>query len=204
MSVELKDLVQLNRELIKPAIDTLSAAFQDYPLLNYYYPDDITKRKIAHYFCSVAVYAGMHYGEVYANSPCIEGVAVWVPSTEYPFTFLKLLQSVPLSVLFGLGRYGGNKMKKAGEYIDNVHCRLVPFKHWYLYMVGVQPQFQRRSYASKLIRTMLERIDAEGIPCYLETLDERNMKIYEHLGFKIIDESIIPDTNLKNWAMLRE
>ncbi|MFH1626439.1 MAG: GNAT family N-acetyltransferase, partial [Pseudomonadota bacterium] len=81
---------------------------------------------------------------------------------------------------------------------------LVSFKHWYLWIVGVEPQSQGKGYASKLLRPMLTRIDKDGLPCYLETLDERNVPIYEHLGFKVVDESTVPNTSITNWAMLRE
>jgi len=51
---------------------------------------------------------------------------------------------------------------------------------------------------------MLSRINEEGLPCYLETLDEQNVSLYEHFGFKIIDKSKVPETTLINLAMLRE
>ena len=95
-------------------------------------------------------------------------------------------------------------MKGLGQYIDAVHSRLATFKHWYLQAIGVDPMFQGRGYASKLLRSMLSRIDEEGLPCYLETLDEQNVSLYEHFGFKVIEESNIPETTLTNWAMLRE
>lgn len=51
---------------------------------------------------------------------------------------------------------------------------------------------------------MLDRIDEAGLPCYLETLEEQNVRLYEHFGFVVAEESAIPGTNLTNWAMLRE
>lgn len=204
MSAELEDVLRLNKSNIKPAVSALTRAFQNYPLFNYYYPDELTKKKIAHYFLSLAVFSGIRYGEIYATSHNLEGVAIWIPSDKYPMTLWRLLRSVPLSVLFGFARYGGNKMRDLGGYIDAVHLRLAPFKHWFLQTVGVEPQSRGKGYASKLIRPMLTRIDKEGLPCYLETLDEHNVPIYEHLGFKVVDKSTIPKTSFINWAMLRE
>jgi hypothetical protein len=51
---------------------------------------------------------------------------------------------------------------------------------------------------------MLSKIDKEHLPVYLETADEKNVPVYEHFGFKIVDKSIVPEENLTNWAMLRE
>ena len=94
-------------------------------------------------------------------------------------------------------------MRRLGEYIDTVHQRLAPFKHWFLQTIGIAPQFQGKGYAGKLLRPMLSKIDEEGLPCYLETLDEQNVLLYEHFGFKVIEKSTILETKLTNWAMLR-
>jgi len=204
MNTNLEDLLRLNKSHIKPSVKVLTEAFQNYPLLTYYYPDKLTKMRIAHYFLSLIVFSGIRYGEIYATSPNLEGVAVWIPSDKYPMTIWRLLRSVPLSVIFGLGRYGSNKMTYLSGYIDAVHQRLAPSKHWFLQTIGVKPQSKGKGYASKLIRPMLTRIDEEGLPCYLETLDEHNVPLYEHLGFKVVDEATIPKTSLTNWAMLRK
>ena len=204
MSTEIKDILRLNKSHIERAVKVLTKAFQDYPIFNYYYPNELTKERIAHYFLSFAIYSGMRYGEIYATSHNLEGVAVWILSDKYPMTLWRLLRSVPLSILFGFGRNRGNRMRHLGGYIDTVHQCLAPFKHWYLWTVGVEPQSQGKGYASNLIRPMLTRIDKEGLPCYLETLDEHNVSIYEHLGFKVVDESTVPNTSFTNWAMLRE
>jgi len=72
-----------------------------------------------------------------------------------------------------------------------------------LQVIGVDPQFQGKGYAGKLLEPMLARIDEEGLSCYLETQDEADVRLYEHFGFKVIEKSTIPETNLTNWAMLR-
>ena len=95
-------------------------------------------------------------------------------------------------------------MRRLGEHVDSVHQRLAPFKHWFLQAIGVAPQIQGEGYAGKLLRPMLARMDEEGIPCYLETLEEQNVPLYEHFGFEVIEKSNVPETSLTNWAMLRE
>jgi hypothetical protein len=95
MSTELKDLVQLNKSHIKPAVEVLVKAFQNYPLLQYYFPDELERRKIAPSFLSFAVFNGVQYGETYATSRNLEGVAVWLPPDNYPVTFWRLVRSVP-------------------------------------------------------------------------------------------------------------
>lgn len=203
MDAELEGLIKLNKSHIKPAAEVLVTAFRNYPLLQYFFPDEQDRAKVASYFFQVVLNYGIHYCEVYATSPGMEGIAIWVPSDKLPMTFWRVLRSVPLSVILGFVRNGAGRMKRSSDYMDTRHKRLAPDKHWYLQVIGVSPQFQGQGYSGKLIRPMLARIEREYIPCYLETLDERNVKIYEHFGFEMIEKSAIPKTSLTNWAMLR-
>jgi ribosomal protein S18 acetylase RimI-like enzyme len=139
---------------------------------------------------------------VHATSYDVEGIAIWVPSDNYPIPLWGTLRSVPLSVTLGFGRYGGYRLKDFGQYLDSLHARLAPFKHMYLASLGVDPNFQGKGYAGRLLRHMLTRMDTAGLPGYLETLEEQNVRLYEHFGFTVVDESTIPGTNLTNWAML--
>ena len=41
MSAELEDLLRLNKSHAKCAVKVLAEAFQNYSLLNYYYPDEL-------------------------------------------------------------------------------------------------------------------------------------------------------------------
>jgi ribosomal protein S18 acetylase RimI-like enzyme len=204
MSSDIKDVMQLNKSHIKPAVEVLVRAFWNHPPLQYYFPDEAERERIAPYFFSLSVLNGIRYGEVYATSQNLEGIAVWLPPDNYPITLWRLLRSVPPSEIFSFARYGGSRMRGLGQYIDAVHGRLAPFKHWFLQAIGVDPQFQGKGYAGRLLRQMLARIDEAGLPCYLETLEEQNVRLYEHFGFKVIKKSTIPETELTNWAMLRK
>jgi len=204
MSNDIKGLIRLNKSNAISAVEVLIRAFWNHPPLAYYFPDEAERERLAPYFFALSVFNGIQYGEVYATSQDLEGIAVWLPSDNYPVTLWRLLRSVPLSEIFGFGRYGGGRMRGLGNYIDEVHGRLAPFKHWFLQAIGVDPQFQGRGCASKLLRPMLSRIDEENLPCYLETLETQNVRLYEHFGFKVIEESSVPGTSLTNWAMLRD
>jgi ribosomal protein S18 acetylase RimI-like enzyme len=199
-----ESLIRINKDCAKPAVKVLSNAFRDFPLLQFYFPDNLIREKILNYFLSFVVYTGIKYGEVYTTSNNLEGIAVWLPSKNYPISFWKMLRSVPILKILGFGRHGGSKLRAFNDHIDNVHQKHTPFKHWFLQAIGITPRSQGKGYASRLLRPMLNRIDKKHLPCYLETISEKNVSIYEHFGFKTIDKSNIPETTLMNWAMLRK
>ena len=206
----MKDPLRLSKADVKPAAEVLARAFWNYPVSIYTTPDETMRQKSLPHFFQMSLYYCIKYGEIYATSPEMEGIAAWLPSDNFTMTAWKLLRSVPLSVVFNLARNSRRQMKSMsasmalGSYIDGAHKRLAPVRHWFLQTVGVDPGSQGKGYASRLLRPMLARIDAEGLPCYLETLDAQDVPIYEHFGFRVIEESGVPNTDLTNWAMLRK
>lgn len=203
-TAHMNELVCLHRSDVKPASEVLSLAFQDYAILRYAFPDKSLRAKMVPCYCQVVLYYGVRYGEVYATSPALEGVAAWITSAYFPMTLWRIVRSVPMSVMRAFGKGGASRMNHPGEYIDAMHKRHAPFKHWFFLIIGVAPQFQGKGYSSKLMRPMLDRMDEEGWPCYTETMDERNVSLYEHFGFKVMEKLAIPDTDLTTWAMLRD
>jgi GNAT superfamily N-acetyltransferase len=69
--------------------------------------------------------------------------------------------------------------------------------------LGVSPQMQGKGIGSKLIEPVLQRADAMGYKCYLETETEINVKFYEKNSFHVEQEFIEPKHGLKYWAMIR-
>ncbi|MBN2238876.1 MAG: GNAT family N-acetyltransferase [Dehalococcoidales bacterium] len=203
MTVE-NGLIRVDKADAGKAIESLSRAFFEYPLLRYFYPDEDRRRKNTRLFMEMAVFLGLKHGEVYTTSEDFEGVSIWLPPGKFPISGMGTLRAVPLRVFFGMARSDFWKMKDVGTHIDEVHSRLVPFKHAYLQTLGVAPEYQGKGFSGKLVRPVLSQIDIEGLPAFVETMDRKNVDIYRRFGFELIDESNIPGTELTNWAMLRE
>jgi ribosomal protein S18 acetylase RimI-like enzyme len=198
------EIVHVDRSRAPSAVKTLVRAFVNRPPLSHYYPVVAEQRRLAPALMSLAVYPGIRYGEVHVTAPDFWGVAVWMPSEAYPLSLWRLLRSTPLHSLVEFGRYGGYRLRRLGRFIDSVHDRLAPFRHVYLQSLGVDPAFQGKGHAAKLLRYMLARLDATRTPCYLDTLDEQNVGLYQHFGFSVVEASPVPDTGFPLWAMLRE
>jgi ribosomal protein S18 acetylase RimI-like enzyme len=204
LSNEIENLVQIRKSQAEPAIEVLKNAFQQTFSMKYYLPNEVNREKAVRYFLSIGVHTGIKYGEVYATSSNYEGAAIWMSSDNLPITTWKMLSSVSTTAVLGFVRYGGLKMMRIGEYVEKAHKRLAPAKHWYLQTIGVDPKFQGKGYAGRLIEPMLAKIDSQHLPCYLETFEEKNVSIYERFGFRTIERAFIPQTPFENWAMLRD
>lgn len=66
-----------------------------------------------------------------------------------------------------------------------LQARHAPGRHFYLMIVGLDPERQHRGLGSRLLAPVLARSDREGLPCYLETTNESNLGFYRKLGFEL-------------------
>jgi GNAT superfamily N-acetyltransferase len=204
MEKETDKLLRLIEKDIVPAAVTLAKAFHEYPLIKWFTPDAERRLKTQPKSFRGTVLSGIQYGEVYATSLKMEGVTIWYFPGE---------QWVPLKRKFSLGRWFASlsadkeQMKRLRSFVyyaNDIRKRLVPGKHLYLQVLGVDPVFQGQGYSSNLLKPVLARADKEGLPCFLETQAEKNVKLYEHFGFRVAEEGKIPGGNVMSWAMVRK
>jgi len=200
----LDECICLHKDCVKPVSRMLARAFADDLFFTHVYPDATERRAKLPYLGEYFLRYGLRYGQAHVVSPQLEGIAVWMRLKKVSMPFWKVIISGGIWPALKLGRRAIQRLERLSKYIDGKHRKLVPVTHWYLALLAVAPEFQGRGYASKLMRGMLPGIDEEGLPCYLETESERNVPIYQHFGFKVIDEFIIPETTVNVWAMLRE
>jgi GNAT superfamily N-acetyltransferase len=78
-----------------------------------------------------------------------------------------------------------------------------PQPHWRLNSLAVAPAEQRRGLGSALIQPGLDRADADGVGCYLETQRRANIPFYRRFGFEEIGEIGLPGSP-PVWRMWRE
>jgi ribosomal protein S18 acetylase RimI-like enzyme len=92
----------------------------------------------------------------------------------------------------------------ANEAMGAFHKQHVPEPHWYLMVVGVDPDLQGRGVGSALVKEGPARADETRSPCYLETSDERNLAFYGRLGFRVVGTAALGKGGPPGWAMRRD
>src|SRR5205807_10428327 len=75
---------------------------------------------------------------------------------------------------------------------------------WHLDSVGVAPGWQGRGIGSALIEFGLEQARESGTAMVLETGTQRNVPLYERLGFHVVDEADSPESGPHVWFMRRD
>jgi ribosomal protein S18 acetylase RimI-like enzyme len=75
---------------------------------------------------------------------------------------------------------------------------------WHLDSVAVAPGWQGRGIGSALIEFGLEHARESGAAMVLETGTQRNVPLYERLGFHIVEEAHSPQGGPHVWFMRRD
>jgi ribosomal protein S18 acetylase RimI-like enzyme len=75
---------------------------------------------------------------------------------------------------------------------------------YYLSFLGTNPEHRGRGIGMKLLESNLTRVDADGMPAYLESSNPANNARYERLGFKPRSSFETPDGKHAVTTMWRE
>ena len=204
MNMDLKQLVKLDSAHIQPASETLTRAFYDYSLFKYFYPDAEERQKYMPATFQGSIKRCLMFGEGYGTSPYMEGIVLWLPSKRVKLTFWQMLRCGKLGKVFKEKKEAIRKAKQFDDYVIPMHKKLMPEEHMYLWVLGIDPSFQGGGLTTRLVAPMLERLDRRHLPCFVETHAEKNVPIYQHFGFEILDESFLPGTEIGHWALGRK
>jgi GNAT superfamily N-acetyltransferase len=77
------------------------------------------------------------------------------------------------------------------------------YPHYYLWILGVEPERQGQGLGSTLLRSLRAQADGDGLPCYLETDKPSSVKLYESHGFVVERSEPLPPIDVPMWFMKR-
>jgi GNAT superfamily N-acetyltransferase len=194
------EVAPLAEAQLEDAGRALALAFQDDPLQSYVLPDpeERARRSPAHF--ATFIRYGHLFGEVYTTPGTPEGAAIWQP----PGAAITPERAVSA----GLNRLstliGADALERLGrvlDYREAVHHRDLPSEHWYLMLVGVVPVQQRQGVGRALLQPILNRADSAGLWCFLDTAQPQNVPFYQKLGFRVLAETVEPESGLRLWTL---
>ena len=200
---EIEHLYKMNKLDIEKFAECAAQAYKEYPLFKYLtngsYDHNIIKTII-----SASIYAMKDQVIGFSNDELANSIALFSPpkyegTKTLPFLSgggIKLMFIAPPSTFARLLTYENHSMKLKKKHTNH--------DSWYLYNVTVKPSVQKQGEASKLLRPMFEYFDKTKQECYLETHDKKNIALYEHYGFDLVETSYIPKTDIKHYSMVRK
>ena len=176
----------------------LARAFYDDPAAAWVIPDDARRHALLER--AFALFYERIWRAQEASYTTAQGVgaAVW----ELPGQW-KLGIGAQLRLFPRLARTYGRHLPRLIQAITALERDHPEEPHYYLPFVGVVPEWQGRGLGAALLRPMLDRCDAEGLPAYLEASSPRNRGLYERHGFAVTEEFRLGKGSPPLWRMWR-
>src|SRR6056297_650745 len=196
-------LHKLEKHEIPKASLVLAEAFQNDPL----WSKTIGKENKKGYpvMAEMLLKYCLKYGQIYASSDNFEGIMALAKGDTSYITFGRLLKGGGIIPILKLGFKRLITIANAFTPMDEVrkkHMKDRPFV--YIQVIGVSTQHQGKGYGKQLLNELIQASEQAKIPIYLDTETKKNVKWYEHFGFKTVEQMTLPVIEQPMWAMIRE
>jgi GNAT superfamily N-acetyltransferase len=181
---------------------TLARAFYDDPVTTWMLPDDNARpAQLIRLFATMTRRHHLAGGgvEVACGGPGIGAAALWDPPNRWRHSRREELAMMPNFIrVFGLH---SARARTVQEFMKQEHPEE---PHWYLAVLGSDPAVRGQGFGQALMRSRLDRCDAEYCPAYLESSKPENVPYYQRFGFTVTREIKLPDGGPTLWAMWRD
>jgi ribosomal protein S18 acetylase RimI-like enzyme len=179
---------------LNAAARVASHAFLDDDYFSFLFPnDDVRSRVLPMIFRTQLKHIGPK-GQVTTvrnERGEIVGVSAWMPPRSFPPSLRVQLAQLPGSLRAFYRQL--HALKVVGIYLRTLLKVHPKEPHWYLMLLAVDPEAQRRGVGTMLVDHGLGLADDEGVGAYLETQKEENLAYYRRFGFEL-SETLRPMT----------
>lgn len=196
------DVIRLDEARVHDAIAATSRAFWPDPMFGFFSRNGLDEHKQMPSFIKAVMNDALRHGEVDAvmNHDRIAATASWLPPGAAPRSTMRELR---VMARCASALVKGRNRLKALDILNEMDERHPTEPHWYLAVLGVDPNFQGRGMGGALLRARLVDCDRTGLPVYLETQKPENLPYYERFGFAVshtVDKQECPPL----WGMWRD
>ena len=177
------------------------SAYENYPLHMYVYNGkydlESTKQTIR-----VNLYSMFDVGIIYADSEELNGFVILLPPGYTGIKTLSFIWNGGFKIIYNAGITAFKKMVDFESFAMDLKKKYTNHEDWYVYNLCVDKKAQGKKIASKLMKPIINYFITNKKICYLETNADSNVPIYEHFGFKVLEKTMVPNSNAPHYAML--
>lgn len=179
---------------------TLARAFEQDPLIQWLVPQDAqVMDRAAQLFTGYLRLLALPHGMTWTSTD-LHAAALWSPPGCWHMGPLTQARVAPYFLRAATWRHFPTRLL-ALEKVIAAHPRE---PHYYLQVMGVDPDAQGRGWGSQLLARGTAIADGAHLPCYLETMTERNVSLYLRHGFRVVGELTLPFAGPRTWRMWRD
>ena len=169
-------------------------------MMSYLIPDPERRRRLLPRFLGSVQSYCLRYGEATVTAD-LGGVACWLPPGATDVKPLRMVRAGVVTVVPRLGPGGLARFAKLIPVMERAHHAVMPAPHWYLWLLATEPDRRSEGIGGALLTPVLARADTAGLPVYLETHFEANLRFYGRYGFRPVVNEVA--NGLRFWGLRR-
>lgn len=198
------EVTELALAQCSPAGAVLARAFLEEPWWSAVIPDRDRRRRALPSIMTADLRHGLLSGQLAEATPSLRAVSWWEPP-GYQDTFLPWLRCLPSlgATVWRATPADLRRMFAALGQWNRIRQGIAPRPHWYLATLGADPEHQNLGLAARLALHGLARADADGVDSILQTESARNVRLYEKMGFHVVDHCDDEVLGIPVWRILR-
>ncbi|MEL6332633.1 MAG: GNAT family N-acetyltransferase [Cyanobacteria bacterium J06626_26] len=186
------------------AASVLGTAFAQDVFMSYLFPDAATREENLVKLFRPVIRCATLYGSVQIASEN-RGVLAWIPGNVLPFNLFQLVRSRLIWTPLNVGFQAFSRLQNHDGFCEHVLLSKAPKDFAYLWLVGIHPRAKGQGVGKQLILSALSDMHSHGYStCWLRTDNEKNVGLYQHLGFELIYQDIAPKSGLRYWILSQE
>ena len=175
----------------------LARSFFDDPVTEWLMPEERSRMaQLVHFYR--AELASLQRRGIVVTTEEGAGAALWAPPGQWRTPTADVArQSHRMLLAFR------SRLRRAAELLEAIEAVHPRDDHWFLAILGTDPDRQGQGVGRLLIEECTNRCDVEGIGAYLESSKAANVAYYERFGFRVTGEVSVPGGPTL-WTMWRE
>ena len=138
-----------------------------------------------------------------ADSKDANSVLVYIPPQSKDPSLLDYIKAGGMKMFFKFGIRRIIRLTHFNIKIEQVAKRYRTANDGYLMAFATQLDKQGQHYGKPLITALLNHLDTSSESCYLETMEEKNVALYQHFSFQLEGQADSKKGNLALYAMRR-
>ena len=182
------EVVNLEESGLQDLAIVLARALEHDPLSEWLLPDARSRLRTMGRIMAVACRYAHKYGQVWSTAGAVEGGSLWLPPGNEVLTVTRLARCGLFARLPVRGGPHWGRLLAAALQLNGRRAHLTR-PYWYLLVLGIDPARQGQGLGAALLRPGLDKADSAGLPCYLNTAKEANVRFYEHHSFRVLIET---------------
>lgn len=188
----------------KTAAVALAAAFAQDPFMVYVFPNAKTRVQQLTKLFLPTIRCGLRYGGVEV-APEGNGALVWLSGQYFPLRWPQIIRSVLIWTPVAIGLPAFIRLEGHEIACEQELKKRAPEGFAYLWVLGVHPQAAGRGLGKQMMQSALQAMRSRGhSACLLRTDNEKNVPLYQHLGFQQIHTAVGPNSGLQYWVLSQD